>query len=331
MKVKINDILINDRIRKDLGDLTELAQDIKSNGLINPPVVTPGMELIAGERRLAALKLNGESEVDVLVMEIRDAEHMLNLEISENETRKDFSKSERIEYARRLERIESLKALQRKKKHTQNSAEGETREIVAKAIGVSHDTLAKEKAIVDNKDLLDPADFADWDEGKLSTNKLFQQVRHELDKKNADLAIAQNEINALKNRPAKEVIKEVVKEVVPEDYESLKSDLESAQREAQRNSAERKEYLDRMRAAESRVKELENRESEFSRVERLKSEASIFTTRVYDFIQSIGGMAWVFSSYEDIDEPKVKDNFIKAVNDLNGFSQQMLANVGGDV
>lgn len=43
----------------------------------------------------------------------RDAEHALNLEISENESRKDFSKSERIEYARRLERIEAAKAKER--------------------------------------------------------------------------------------------------------------------------------------------------------------------------------------------------------------------------
>ena len=37
----------------------------------------------------------------------------MNLEISENETRKDFSKAERIDYARRLERVESIKAKER--------------------------------------------------------------------------------------------------------------------------------------------------------------------------------------------------------------------------
>lgn len=36
--------------------------------------------------------------------------YKLNPEISENEARKDFSKAERIDYARCLERIESLKA-----------------------------------------------------------------------------------------------------------------------------------------------------------------------------------------------------------------------------
>jgi ParB family chromosome partitioning protein len=104
---------------------------------------------------------------------IEDAEHQLNLEISENETRKDFSKAERIDYARRLERIERLKAEKRMKAGkadpSQNSDEGQrTDDTIAQKLGIgSRDTYRKEKYIVDNKDSLSPEDFADWDEGKL--------------------------------------------------------------------------------------------------------------------------------------------------------------------
>ena len=60
MLIDINEIKISDRIRKDYGILQELADDIKENGLINPPVVTcDTYELIAGERRLRAMKLLG--------------------------------------------------------------------------------------------------------------------------------------------------------------------------------------------------------------------------------------------------------------------------------
>ena len=41
MLINIEDVKITDRIRKDFGDIQELADDIKENGLINPPVVTP--------------------------------------------------------------------------------------------------------------------------------------------------------------------------------------------------------------------------------------------------------------------------------------------------
>lgn len=82
----------------------------------------------------------------------------------------------RIDYARRLERLESLKAEKRMKAGkadpTQKFAEGTTRDIVAKKLNIgSGESYRKEKYIVDNQESLSPEDFADWDEGRLSTNK----------------------------------------------------------------------------------------------------------------------------------------------------------------
>ena len=124
-------------------------------------------------------------------------EQKLNIEISENEVRKDFSKAERVEYARRLEKIESVKARERMATSTggvnpqpvENSAqpEGKVRDIVAEKLGIgSSDTYRKEKYIVDNADTLTPEDFADWDEGKLSTNKVYLKIKEQLAARNAN-------------------------------------------------------------------------------------------------------------------------------------------------
>lgn len=102
MFVDINKIVVNGRIRKDFGNIEELANDIRENGLINPPVVTPDMELIAGERRLRAMKYLGWPQVEVRVMTVQDAFHQFKLEISENENRKDFTFSERRMWVDRL-------------------------------------------------------------------------------------------------------------------------------------------------------------------------------------------------------------------------------------
>ena len=319
MNIKINDIIIKDRIRRDLGDITELAQDIKANGLINPPVITPKHELIAGERRLAALKQNGETTVDAIVMEIRDAEHMLNLEISENETRKDFSKSERIEYARRLERIESLKADQRMKDPTQNSAEGETREIVAKAIGVSHDTLAKEKAIVDNKDLLDPTDFAEWDEGKLSTNKAYIRMKHELDKMKADLVIAQNENTALKNRP----VKEVVKEVIPGDYEALKSMASGYKADFERSQQERDKFAKELSELREKQAAMIASTPEEKVYERLKKDTIYFCAGISKFLKEYGGYAYLTDEIGKLPDTERK-GYYSAIHAIYDWANEML-------
>lgn len=101
--------------------------------------------------------------------------------VSENETRKDFSKSERVEYARRLERIESLKA-EKRKAATQFGSDTvrlnsdipqRTDEVVAHKLGIGgKDTYRKEKFISDNRSTLTPEDFADWDEGRLSASSI---------------------------------------------------------------------------------------------------------------------------------------------------------------
>ena len=184
MLIEIEKIKIKDRIRKDFGNIQELADDIKVNGLINPPVITPDTyELITGERRIRAMKLLGYKQIEVRPMAVKDAEHQLNLEISENEARKDFSKSERIDYARRLERIESLKAKERMSdggKGRQKSDNLRTDDSIAEKLGIgSRDTYRKEKYIVENQKSLTTEDFADWDEGKLSTNKVFNKIKIE--------------------------------------------------------------------------------------------------------------------------------------------------------
>ena len=119
-----------------------------------------------------AVYLLGYEQIEVRSMAVKDAEHQLNLEISENEARKDFSKSERIDYVRRLERIESLKAkensLANLKQNTDRQKSdncGRTDESIAERLGIgSRDTYRKEKYIVENQGTLTPNDFSEWDE-----------------------------------------------------------------------------------------------------------------------------------------------------------------------
>lgn len=177
MLVDIDKIVVGDRIRKDFGDIEELADDISENGLINPPVVNKEYVLLAGERRLRACKLLGWPQIEVRMMDTRDAEHELNIEISENDVRKGFTKSERVDYIKRLLRIEQAKAKERQDLGLKSDEGSRADDATAKQFGIGRDTMRRELFIADNKDLLDPADFADWDEGKLSTNKAFQRIK----------------------------------------------------------------------------------------------------------------------------------------------------------
>lgn len=195
MLIPIDKINVEDRIRKDYGNIAELAEDIRANGLINDIVINRDYKLLAGERRLRACMYLGWDKVEVKMMDTRDAEHELNVEISENESRKEFSKAERVDYMRRLLRIEQAKAKERQGDRKQTSDRNLTEvqradDAVAKQFNVSRDTMRKEMAIVDNSDTLTPEDFADWDEGRLSTNKAFLKIKAEKDR-------LKNQVNTL--------------------------------------------------------------------------------------------------------------------------------------
>ena len=249
MLIDIDRIIVGDRIRKDFGDIQELADDIRENGLINPPVVNKEYLLLAGERRLRACKLLGWPQIEVRMMDTRDAEHDLDVEISENECRKEFTKTERLDYARRLARIKSAKSEQGKRSDlAQDIVRSERNRVanaVAQTLGTNRETLRQEQFIADNADLLDPADFADWDEGKLSTNKAFQRIKaaqkqaeQERDEAEHDAAELRGKLSDLRDEVAalekqndelydltqqqQVVEREVVREVVPDDYADIK-------------------------------------------------------------------------------------------------------------
>ncbi|HHC9264204.1 TPA: ParB N-terminal domain-containing protein [Staphylococcus aureus] len=185
MLIDINKVTVGKRIRKDYGDITSLADDIEDRGLINPPVVTPDYELIAGERRLKAMKKLDYRQIEVRIMSVEDYEHQLKIEISENEERKAFTYSERMDYVKQLERIEAKKAKDRKtSKLKQNKdtvtdqgpeRKGETRDIVGKASGFgSGRTYARAKYIYENAD---EETIKEVDEGKKSIRKAHDELR----------------------------------------------------------------------------------------------------------------------------------------------------------
>jgi ParB family chromosome partitioning protein len=91
-KLKISDITIGQRHRKDLGNLKGLAHSIKTLGLLQAIGVTrEGHRLIFGERRLRAMQLNGEKEIDCRILDIQN---ILEAESVENEYRASLTLTE---------------------------------------------------------------------------------------------------------------------------------------------------------------------------------------------------------------------------------------------
>ena len=85
-------------------DLKELAESIRSQGIIQPLIVRTddvGYELVAGERRLRAATLAGLNRVPVVVKDVSDSK-MLEISIVENIQRENLNPMEEAEAYHRL-------------------------------------------------------------------------------------------------------------------------------------------------------------------------------------------------------------------------------------
>lgn len=342
MLIDVEKIKVTDRIRKDFGNIQELADDIKANGLINPPVVTPendgSFTLLTGERRLRAMRSLGYKQIEVRTWSSLSDEQKLNIEISENEVRKDFSKAERIEYARRLEKVESLKAKERMSdggKGMQNFATLPTRDIVAEKVGIGSGTqYEKEKYISDNREVLTPEDFADWDEGKLSTNKAYQKIKNQLKEKDNQIAGYELKIKRiseltsqietlqkeLEERPQIEV------EVKPKDYDTiirLKNESEKDNQRLRENYESKCKELSELKA---QVKFEKEQSIQKKAEKKIIEDAIFFCAKVDSFIKDVGGLAYLSDRLDQLSDNE-KKSYIKAVSVVKAWADNILTNI----
>lgn len=345
MLIDITKIKTENRIRKDFGNIQELADDIKQNGLINPPVViaeTDGtFTLLAGERRLRAMKSLGYRQVEVRTWGSLTDEQKLNIEISENEVRKDFSKAERVEYARRLEKIESVKARERQATSTGGAnpqlvetfpqAEGKVRDVVAEKVGIgSGKQYEKEKYIVDNAGTLTPEDFADWDEGKLSTNKAYLKIKEQLAEKENQIAgyeAKMKRIDELKakiqglekelaNRPVETV------EVKPADYDKLVKNNSDMERENARLSREYSERCKELFNLKEQLRLMEAKTIQKQSADKLIDDSIFFCAKINSFIKDVGGLAYLADKINDLPQTE-RTAYFKAVNIVGAWVQNV--------
>lgn len=160
--MKIDSIIIGERVRKDMGDLQGLADSIKRHGLLHPIVVKPDGSLIAGHRRIEAVKLLGWTEIQETVI---DVENLVMAERDENVERKDFAPTELVAIGRLLEAQIAPAAAVRMRigKPSHEPCPGKTTRIVARKLGVGANRYEMARRIVNSAEA-NPETFGDLPE-----------------------------------------------------------------------------------------------------------------------------------------------------------------------
>lgn len=193
--IPTSEIKVGYRIRKEEGNLMELADSIRNLGLLSPITVMElsegGYQLIAGQRRLMAVTAIGMKQIDATILTTVESDRQLMMEIAENEKRKDFTVSERLEYSQTLKSVEAEKAKQRKAaggmgglahEDTEDVAnrphldQGRARDIVAKKAGfTSQQQMRRAEVVAERKPELLPK----IDAGEMSIHGAYQEAVRE--------------------------------------------------------------------------------------------------------------------------------------------------------
>ena len=107
MKVKISDVVVGERQRKEFDDgfLDGLAQSMATIGQIQPVVVTRDMRLVCGHNRLKAAALNGWTEVEAKFEdELSELDRQI-MEFEENYRRRGLTIAEEVAAQKKLHEL----------------------------------------------------------------------------------------------------------------------------------------------------------------------------------------------------------------------------------
>src|SRR5262245_47690428 len=112
---RLDEIVVGERFRRDIGDIASLAASMDELGLLQPVPILPDGRLVGGVRRLAAAKALGWTTIPVHIV---DLDEIARGEFAENVHRKDFTPSELVAIGEEVARIERERARERQGSRT---------------------------------------------------------------------------------------------------------------------------------------------------------------------------------------------------------------------
>ena len=146
--MQIQNIKIGERLRTDNGNLQELAESIRTYGLLHPVVIDQDNNLVAGFRRLSACKLLGWTEIETKTINCLTEVELREIELEENIKRKELRP---VENSRCMIELARMKEASLRKQQEQDfSAESANNSHVRRGrpvTGVSKETIANEIGI----------------------------------------------------------------------------------------------------------------------------------------------------------------------------------------
>lgn len=200
--IPVSEVVVGERARKDLGDLSELMESMAELGQLQPIGLAPGNDLLFGGRRLASAKALGWTEIRVVRPLTReDAATLLEAERDENTCRKPMTPGELVALGRRIAAVgaEERKAARAAGLRRGDAAPLSSREdngseaprqrgdtIAARGVGLSEPTYFRAKSVVDAAENENDPGHAEavavlpaMEDGTISISRAYTRVNRE--------------------------------------------------------------------------------------------------------------------------------------------------------
>ena len=153
------DVIVTNRVRKNVGWLDTLERSIKKHGMLQPIGITTDNVLVFGERRLKAAISIGLESIPCRVIDVNpdDPATFLKMERDENNERRDFTPEEKIAIAQAIEaklagRNHRPKEVDKILPTYEEKPQGKSSDIAAQSIGMSGEQYRKAKTVFNEAD-----------------------------------------------------------------------------------------------------------------------------------------------------------------------------------
>ena len=329
-KVSIEVLKVHPRNQEFFDDISgadyeQFKTSIKEDGIISEIVVAADMTILSGHQRYKAAKELGFKQVPIRIREdVETEDDKLKILLASN-----FGRTKNDEAKKRKVAAEYVALCGYK--HGDNQWTGHdgisklTLAQIAEQLGTSERSLKRSLRIENNlteemKQLLD--------DGVISTVIASDVLAGMSEDEQIDFISKLDVTQKYINKEAKKIA-----DAVKADHrgeKELQAQLDQAKIDVTRAENDAANAREKMLKSQKRVEELEKQIGGNTTVKSAQRDIEYFTSATNNYIKSYGGRVWAFSEIQNIPD-QTRIDFINSIKALDGFAQQLLMNIEGNI
>lgn len=334
-QINISELKEHPRNNEFFDDITgekwkEFLESIKKRGVVEPIVITPDKVIVSGHQRVRACKELGIESVMCDVHTYNNEDEILQDLLETNIRQRGDVGGSAKKVGLRIKELERLYGIQHgnnqySKSFPKNSESSQVD--LASQMGISVDTLNNYKRLTEMipelEDLVDTGIVTKGTALAMMKNLTKEEQEEMISSMDTTKRITQkkvqeyiDQINYLKSHPTV-----TVKE--PDDYMVTKKRLAEYKEEC---ASLQSQFQSKTKEVQDLRKQMENikvSEPAEQYSKKLKDDTIFFCSRVADFIEKVGGYAWLTDHINELPEYERK-SYIHAVTTVDGWAQSIL-------